>query len=430
MENTPSQLPTISSNELLPRLSPWAIAGGGVLVIIFGTAVLLSTVLKYNVTVKAPATIRPAGDLRLVQTAIEGTVEQIVVKENQTVKAGDVIARIDDSRFATTQSQLEGDIRQGRLQLAQVTAQTQALDSQIAAQSNLAQRSTQAAEAQLRSQQRVFQDQQQISQSNVQEATAALNLAQEQLTRFRQLAEAGAVATLVLKEKEAAVAVAQAQVNRASSGLNPTDAEIARAEEQIAQTQAQGASTLATLQQQREQLVQNQIELQRQLDRTQKELQQAERNFSQSTIRAPISGTLLQLNLRNPSQVVQSGEAIALIAPQNAPFVIKAQVSAQDIDKVKPEQQVQMRVSACPYPDYGTLNGTVKTVAPDARPASDGQNVPATYEITMQPENAFVGDERRQCQLQAGMVGSADIISRQETVVQFILRKTRLISNL
>jgi HlyD family secretion protein len=191
--------------------------------------------------------------------------------------------------------------------------------------------------------------------------------------------------------------------------------------------QARGEATLATLSQQREQLLQNRIELQRQLDRARKELQQVERNFNQSTVRAPISGTLLELNLRNSGQVVRSGEAIALIAPENTPFVIKSQINAQDINKVKPGQLVQIRVSACPFPDFGLLNGTVKTVAPDARPIGNGAN--PTYEVTIQPQQSFVGDERRQCPLQAGMEGSADIISQQETVVQFLLRKTRLISN-
>ena len=149
MENTPIQIPTLNSNEFLPRLSPWAMVSGIVMLTIFGTAVVLSTVLKYNVTVKAPAMIRPAGDLRLVQSAIEGTVKEIAVKENQTIKAGDVVVRLDNSRLMITQSQLEGDLRQGRLQLGQASAQIQALDAQIAAESNLTQRSIQAAQAEV-----------------------------------------------------------------------------------------------------------------------------------------------------------------------------------------------------------------------------------------------------------------------------------------
>ena len=81
------------------------------------------------------------------------------------------MTRLDNSRLMTTQSQLEGDLRQGRLQLGQASAQIQALDAQIVAESNLTQRSIQAAQAEVRSQQRQFQDQQQTSASNVEEAS-------------------------------------------------------------------------------------------------------------------------------------------------------------------------------------------------------------------------------------------------------------------
>jgi HlyD family secretion protein len=104
------------------------------------------------------------------------------------------------------------------------------------------------------------------------------------------------------------------------------------------------------------------------------------------------------------------------------------------ISKVKLGQKVQMRVSACPYPDYGTLKGVVQTVAPDALPVASNGVAPAVspsvYEVTIQPENKFVGRGDRICRLQAGMEGRADIISRSETVVQFILRKARLIADL
>ena len=113
--------------------------------------------------------------------------------------------------------------------------------------------------------------------------------------------------------------------------------------------------------------------------------------------------------------------------------MIKAQIAAQDIDKVKLGQQVQMRVSACPYPDYGTLKGTIATIAPDTLPTTSNSVNTATpqgfYEVTIQPQTKFVGSDR-QCQLQPGMEGKADIISRSETVLNFILRKARLIADL
>jgi HlyD family secretion protein len=411
--------------------------GGGFVITLFGAAAISAAVLKYNVAVKVPATIRPAGDLRLVQAAVEGTIEQIVVTNNQWVQAGDPIAYLDDSRLNTTRSQLQGDVRQQQLQLNQINTQIQALDAQILAEANLMQRTVQAELAELDNQQRLYQEQQVNTEAEFQEASASLRLAEDELKRHQQLAETGAIAALLIKEKETAVEVAITRVNRARVALNPTDAAIAKAKQQVAQAQAQGEATLATLRQQRGQLLQNQAELQSQLDRSQKELQQAERDFDRRIIRAPIAGTLLQLNLRNSKQVVQPGDAVAYIAPHDAPLLIKAQVPAQDIDKVRKGQQVQMQVSACPYPDYGTLKGTVEAVAPDALPVANLGGVAAqtaatetTYEVTILPQTAYVGTGSHSCHLQAGMEGKADIISRRETILQFILRKARLISNL
>lgn len=106
-------------------------------------------------------------------------------------------------------------------------------------------------------------------------------------------------------------------------------------------------------------------------------------------------------------------------------------------------QQVQMRVSACPYTDYGTLEGLVTAISPDAiarenNPASTSfllrskipQEDGIAYEVTIEPAKLTLGQENQICTIQSGMEGQAEIISRKETVLAFILRKTRLIANI
>ena len=69
------------------------------------------------------------------------------------------------------------------------------------------------------------------------------------------------------------------------------------------------------------------------------------------------------------------GEQVAQIVPSNAPLEVKSQVSPKDIGKLDTGQDVQMRVSACPYPDYGTLKGQVKAISSDAiSPNVNGTN--------------------------------------------------------
>ncbi|NEP08409.1 MAG: hypothetical protein F6K34_28820 [Okeania sp. SIO4D6] len=60
-------LPTVNSQEFLPDLNIWTTCGGLFIVGGCTAALIIATVTKYNVTVKAPAIVRPTGELRIVQ---------------------------------------------------------------------------------------------------------------------------------------------------------------------------------------------------------------------------------------------------------------------------------------------------------------------------------------------------------------------------
>jgi multidrug efflux pump subunit AcrA (membrane-fusion protein) len=137
-------------------------------------------------------------------------------------------------------------------------------------------------------------------------------------------------------------------------------------------------------------------------------------------------------------QVVNPGDRLAKIIPTVIPLNIMATVASSDIDNVKIGQTVQMRVSACPYTDYGVVSGKVREVSADAKPidknAGDRPNkqsqpaVNGIYEATIVPDTLTLKQDGKTCQIRSGMDGRADIISKQETVLQFILRKARLLS--
>jgi multidrug efflux pump subunit AcrA (membrane-fusion protein) len=476
----------LEANEFLPHIGKWIHIGGGVMIGMFVVAISLSSVLYYNVTVKVPATIRPLGELRLVESAITGTVKKIAAKENQIVNKGEVIAYLDDSQFQSQKKQLQNTIQQSKLQLLQIDAQINEINTQIIAQTNLNERTILAARAELTGTKRNYQDQQiktgtEMTQAKItinlaknqlerlqkekvliaslQEAEAALKLAISQRDRLQNIVTSGAISQNLMEEKEQAVTSAQAKLEQAKSnaknlqeekeqavklaqinlqkakiGINPSNANVTVALERINQEKARGDGNLAALKKERELLIQQRLELQKQQIRTGQELQQLENELNKSVIRSPTKGTLMQLKLRNSGQVVQVSEALAQIAPVDAPLIIKAHVSAKDIDKIKIGQAVQMQVSSCPYPDYGTLKGTVKTIAPDVIATTQNNYIIstpqlATYEINIDPQNLFLGKGDRLCYLKSGMEGRADIISQQETVMQFILRKSKLITN-
>ncbi len=447
-------LSPIQEDEFLPPVSRWTTLGGMLLASAVGIAISLASLIEYNITVEAKASVRPAGELRIVQAATEGTVINISVEGNQVVTKGDAIATIDDSRLQTKKSQLQINIGQAQLQLAQINAQIRALDRQIFAETDRINRAVTISEQELNRSIRGYRDKQITANAQVEEAEANLRSAEasskaarSKRQRYQPIAKDGAISRnqleevgLEVEQQEQAVKAARARWQHAKATLNPVHTEVVIAKERIRQEKAIGEATLATLNREREALIQQRIQIQKQLERDARELQQVEIDLNQTVIRAPVDGTLFKLNLRNSGQTVRPGEEIAQIAPSNTPLVVKALVAAQDVSKVKTDQKAQVRVSACPYPDYGTLKGKVKAIAPDAiAPQANGATMASSqkaaaaatfYEVTISPESLFLGRGKNQCAIQLGMEGRAYIISKEETVLKFILRKTRLLTNL
>ncbi|MBD0328145.1 MAG: HlyD family efflux transporter periplasmic adaptor subunit, partial [Pyrinomonadaceae bacterium] len=402
-------LPPIQTNEFLPPISWWTNFGGMFILCILGLAFPVAAVTKYKVTVQGQAVVRPAGELRIVQAATEGQVMHIYVKENQVVKKGDAIATIDDSRLQTKKSQLQTSIQQSKLQLVQINAQINALNSQIRAENDRLNRIITGAQAELNGRRREYRDKNLTTVSELQEADANVRIAQEELqtgkaqlktaqanlhateaalgvaqskqNRYESAATQGALskdqleeAQLAAKQQEQAVKAQLAAVEaqketierlqqavsamiarrqRALVAVNPSNAEVSVATERIAQEKAAGLSNKATLEKERQALVKQRIEIEKQFERDTSELKQVEIDLAQTTIAATADGIISQLNLRNPGQSVRAGEEVLQIVPTDAPQVLKAAVGSEAQSKLKIGQNVQMRVSACPYPDYG-----------------------------------------------------------------------------
>lgn len=423
-----------SPEQFLPGFSQLSVWSGLVLLLVFGGTIALAGVLPYKVTVKAVAAIRPTGELRIVQSTTEGMVKQIAVTESQLIRQGDLIAVIDDSRLQTRKMQLQSDIRQTQHQLRQSKARLAALNRQIAAEVEQASHSLAATEAELALYQRTHQDRQRISQAEVREAEATVELAREEVNRYQQLSGTGAISQMQVKEKQASLKTAQARLERVKVGLHPSLAEVEMVQQKTAQERAKGTAVLATLHKEREQSLQEQGELRSQLEHARQELQQVKTELKNTIIRAPVSGVIQELTLHNPSQVVRLGDNIARILSDTAPLRIKARVAAQDIGKVKIGQTAFMRVSACPYPDYGPLQGQVITISPDTIGSSnpiEGSRVTqpgaGLYQVTVQPQTLRLQMKGRECPIQAGMEGRLEIVSREETVLQFFLSHARVL---
>ncbi|MGF1590099.1 MAG: HlyD family efflux transporter periplasmic adaptor subunit [Pleurocapsa sp.] len=338
------------------------------------------------------------------------------------------------------------------MQLTQLNAQIASLASQMIAETERNQSEVAAANSELAGSQRNYQDKKtevttQVaeSQAQVKAVEATLNAARAKYNRYKSVAQAGAIgkdqlaeAELEVNRQEQELEAAKARQQRAVAALNPSTAEIDISLQRIEQAKKSGRATIAGLNRETEALIQQRIEIDKQLEQDTEELNQVNKELSQTKIAATAAGTIFQLGLRNQGQTVQPGEEITRIIPENSQSEMKAAVLAQDIGKLKVGQEVQMRVSACPYPDYGILQGKVRQIAKDtSKPptqqtdnSSQVQKQTSFYEVLITPNSNIFGREKNHCSLQLGMESQADIISREETLLQFMLRKARLTTNL
>jgi multidrug efflux pump subunit AcrA (membrane-fusion protein) len=159
-------------------------------------------------------------------------------------------------------------------------------------------------------------------------------------------------------------------------------------------------------------------------------LQQVQRGIDLASVRAPISGSVLNTTLRHAGQVLRPGEVIAVLAPLTSRFEVNLQVPADRISQVRPGQKATLKVSACPTAEFGVLPARVASVSADTMPveapAGSGSRIASSYQVLLHPEKVSLRGRQGSCSLRLGMEVNGDVVTRQTTVLMFLLNKLRL----
>ena len=98
-------------------------------------------------------------------------------------------------------------------------------------------------------------------------------------------------------------------------------------------------------------------------------------------VRAPVAGEVFGLTVFAPQEVVQPGEPILHIMPDDAGLVVMAQLNPIDVDQVYPGQEAKLRFSAFPARVTPEFDGHVVRISPDA--VRDDATGLAWYEVEL-----------------------------------------------
>ena len=244
-------------------------------------------------------------DSTIIAPKVSGYIAQVLVGDNQPVKAGQVLAQIDDRDFRTALSQAKADV-------AASEAAVRNLNAQIELQEPLIQQ--QAAE--------------------VDAASANLKFAQEERTRYDELMKSGAGTIQRAQQTDAALRALTAQLQQSKAGLVAANKKI-----EILSTERARAVA--------------------QLDRARAVEEQAALNLSYTEITAPVDGTVGARSLR-VGQYVQAGTQLMAVVPLNAVYVV-ANFKETQLTHVRDGQPVELTVDGF----RGTkLKGHVDSLSP------------------------------------------------------------------
>ena len=147
-------------------------------------------------------------------------------------------------------------------------------------------------------------------------------------------------------------------------------------------------------------------------------LPRLEERVSRTVIRAPMEGIVNQLNFRTAGGYVNTGDIVLELVPTGEALVIAAQIQPQDISNILTGDEVRIRLSAFDSARFGTVDGRVTRISPDAV-VDETRSGQSFYMIDVAIEGELLV-EGEPVTFLPGMTATVDVLSGKRTVLEYI----------
>jgi HlyD family secretion protein len=146
----------------------------------------------------------------------------------------------------------------------------------------------------------------------------------------------------------------------------------------------------------------------------------AEDQLRRIDIRAPQDGMVLQSTVHTVGGVITAGDAIMMIVPQADALAVEAKVNPQDIDKLRIGQNTLLRLSAFNQRTTPELNGVVTRVSADVTTDQRTGQSYYTIRVSMPPDEvARLGSDNK---LVPGMPVEAFVQTGERTMMSYLMK--------
>lgn len=146
------------------------------------------------------------------------------------------------------------------------------------------------------------------------------------------------------------------------------------------------------------------------------QLNQAKKQREQETIEAPIDGTVYSVKATKGS--VQAGEELLSILPKGEELLLEVKVLNRDIGFIKEGMRTKVKMATFPFQEFGTVEGTVIKVSPNAITDKDlGLVFPTRIKI----DKHSIMVRGQKVDFTPGMAATGEIVTRQKSILTFLI---------
>jgi adhesin transport system membrane fusion protein len=144
--------------------------------------------------------------------------------------------------------------------------------------------------------------------------------------------------------------------------------------------------------------------------------------LSRLTLRSPVRGIVKSIEVSTVGGVVPPNGEVMQIVPLDDQLLIEARIAPRDIAFIHPNQRATVKITAYDYSIYGGLDGTVSSISPDTIRDEVNPDI-YYYRVFVQTKSvALVNKAGKHFPIVPGMIATVDIHTGSKTVLQYLLK--------
>jgi adhesin transport system membrane fusion protein len=361
----------------------WILVAG----LVAGTA--WASLYRIDQVTRGAGTVIASSRIQVIQAVDGGVLKSLKVREGDAVQQGEVLAILDQTRFAAQVMELDSRLAALHGQAARLRAEVTG-----AAEINFPAGAQDFPEL-IAVQRALFTQKQQGLEEELRTLGVAVKLAREEAQLVAELAKTGDVSRSEVIKAERALNDAEAQlINRKNKYYQEARVELAKTEDDIGQNE--------------------QIRTPR------------AQQLSDTVLKAPVSGIVKNVRITTQGGVLRAGEELLQIVPLDDVLIVETRIRPADIALLKPGLKATIRFDPFDYTVYGSVSGKVSYVSADTI-KEEGKSGEVTYyrvhvSTTAKPVKTTTG---RTLDILPGMTAQVDIRTGDRTVLEYLLKPLR-----